>query len=80
MEIPKIKPMPVTHMQFLKWQVAEYNKIVKEAKGYVCTACKNRRWFAFINESGDFALKPCTCQNVIAAQKAEQSEKAKAKK
>lgn len=74
MDIPEIKPMPITHEQFLKWQVAEYNKIVKEAKGYVCTVCKNRRWFAFINASGDFALKPCTCQNVIAAQRAEQTE------
>jgi hypothetical protein len=79
MEIPKINHMPQTHTEFLKWQVIQYNNTFREAKGYVCAACKNRRWFAYINGSGDFALKPCTCQNVIAAQRAEQSEKGKRK-
>ena len=63
-----------THIDFLKWQVCEYNKVVKPANGFVCDACKNRRYFAFINEAGDFALKACTCQNVIAAKKAEEKE------
>ena len=42
-----------THIDFLKWQVCEYNKIVKPANGFVCDACKNRRYFAFINEAGE---------------------------
>lgn len=79
MEIPKINHTPQTHTEFLKWQVVQYNNTFREAKGYVCTVCKNRRWFAFINENGDFALKPCTCQNVIATQRAEQSERGKRK-
>lgn len=65
MQQPEIKPMPMTHLQFLKWQVIEYNKIVKPANGYVCTACGNRRYFATINAAGDFALRACTCQNII---------------
>ena len=61
-----------THIDFLKWQIAEYNKIVKPANGFVCDACKNRRYFAFIDQAGNFALKACTCQNVIAAKQAEE--------
>jgi hypothetical protein len=61
-----------THIDFLKWQVREYNKIVKPANGFVCDACKNRRYFAFIDQAGNFALKACTCQNVIAAKQAEE--------
>lgn len=80
MDIPELKPMPITHEQFLQWQVKQYNLTVREAKGYVCNACKNRRWFALINAEGDFALKPCTCQNVIAAKKAEEQEKGRKKK
>ncbi len=69
MDIPKIKPLPITHEQFLRWQVAQYNMIVRPDKsGYNCTACKNRRYFALINEDGDFALRPCTCNNIIAMQ------------
>lgn len=67
-----------THMDFLKWQVAEYNKLLKPANGFVCEVCKNRRYFAYINDSGDFALKACTCQNVI-AQKAEEQREVKRK-
>ena len=67
-----------THIDFLKWQVAEYNKIEKPANGYVCNECKNRRYFAFINNNGDFALRACTCQNVI-ARRAEESKEGKRK-
>lgn len=69
-----------THMDFLKWQVAEYNKIVKPANGFVCEVCKNRRYFAYINDSGDFAMKACTCQNVIAANRAEDENTKKGKR
>lgn len=69
-----------THIDFLKWQIAEYNKIVKPANGFVCEACKNRRYFAFIDQAGNFALKACTCQNVIAAKQAEEKEKKGRKK
>lgn len=78
MEIPAIKSLPITHEQFLRWQVAQYNLIVKPDKsGYNCTACKNRRYFALINEAGDFALRPCTCNNIIAMQIEEKQEKKK---
>ena len=63
-----------THIDFLKWQIAEYNKIMKPANGFVCEACKNRRYFAFINSNGDFALRACTCQNIIARKAEEQKE------
>lgn len=69
-----------THIDFLKWQIAEYNKIVKPANGFVCKACKNRRYFAFIDQAGNFALKACTCQNVIAAKQAEGKEQKGRKK
>ncbi len=69
-----------THIDFLKWQIAEYNKIVKPANGFVCDACKNRRYFAFIDQAGNFALKACTCQNVIAAKQAEEKEQKGRKK
>lgn len=69
-----------THIDFLKWQIAEYNKIVKPANGFVCKACKNRRYFAFIDQAGNFALKACTCQNVIAAKQAEEKEQKGRKK
>lgn len=69
-----------THIDFLKWQIAEYNKIVKPANGFVCKACKNRRYFAFIDQAGNFALKACTCQNVIAAKQAEKKEQKGRKK
>lgn len=69
-----------THIDFLKWQIAEYNKIVKPANGFVCEACKNRRYFAFIDQAGNFALKACTCQNVIAAKQAEKKEQKGRKK
>lgn len=69
-----------THIDFLKWQIAEYNKIVKPANGFVCKACKNRRYFAFIDQAGNFALKACTCQNVIAAKQAEEKEQKGQKK
>lgn len=69
-----------THINFLKWQIAEYNKIVKPANGFVCKACKNRRYFAFIDQAGNFALKACTCQNVIAAKQAEEKEQKGRKK
>lgn len=68
------------HIDFLKWQIAEYNKIVKPANGFVCKACKNRRYFAFIDQAGNFALKACTCQNVIAAKQAEKKEQKGRKK
>lgn len=68
------------HIDFLKWQIAEYNKIVKPANGFVCKACKNRRYFAFIDQAGNFALKACTCQNVIAAKQAEEKEQKGRKK
>lgn len=69
-----------THIDFLRWQIAEYNKIVKPANGFVCEACKNRRYFAFIDQAGNFALKACTCQNVIAAKQAEEKEQKGRKK
>lgn len=69
-----------THIDFLKWQIAEYNKIVKPANGFVCEACKNRRYFAFIDQAGNFALKACTCQNVIAAKQTEEKEQKGRKK
>lgn len=69
-----------THIDFLKWQIAEYNKIVKPANGFVCEACENRRYFAFIDQAGNFALKACTCQNVIAAKQAEEKEQKGRKK
>ena len=69
MNIPEITTSPMTHMEFLRWQVDEYNKIVKPANGYVCNVCKNRRYFALINNSGDFALRACTCQNIINRQR-----------
>lgn len=66
-----ISKMPNTHIDFLKWQVMQYNKIVKvDKEGYNCNACKNRRFFARINSEGDFALRPCTCTNIIASQRA----------
>lgn len=66
-EKPKVNGDPTkwTNEQYLKWQVINYNSIVKEAKdGYNCTACKNRGYFARINENGDFALRACSCNNV----------------
>lgn len=74
MEIPEITGMPQTHIDFLKWQVIQYNKLEKPANGYVCNECKNRRYFAFINSNGDFALRACTCQNIIARKAEEQKE------
>lgn len=67
MEQLEIKVMLTTRLAFLKWQVDEYNKTSRPANGYVCTVCKNRRYFALINNAGDFALRPCTCQNQMAA-------------
>lgn len=65
------RKMPTTHIEFLKWQVIQYNRIVKvDKEGYNCTACKNRRFFARINSDGEFALRPCTCTNIIASQRA----------
>lgn len=75
MEIPEIKHTPTTSIEFTKWQVIQYNKTIREAKGFVCNACKNRRWFAFVNSNGEFALKACTCQNVIAAKREEENRK-----
>lgn len=67
---PKLGAMPTTHIDFLKWQVIQYNKIVKPDKeGYNCSVCKNRRYFARINSEGDFALRPCTCTLIINRQK-----------
>lgn len=78
MNIPEIKLMPITHEQFLKWQVIQYNKAERPDKnGYNCEACKNRRYYAMINEHGDFALRPCTCNAYIAKQL---EEKQKGKK
>lgn len=58
-------PSKWTSEQYLKWQVINYNSMVKEPKdGYNCTACKNRGYFAVINYAGDFALRPCTCNNI----------------
>ena len=71
---PDIK-FPTTDIAFLKWQVAQYNQIKKENKdGYECSACNNRRFFALINAEGDFALRPCTCNNQIAQIRKEQEE------
>ena len=83
MEIPTYKPLPITHEQFLRWQVAQYNLTVRpDNSGYNCSACKNRRYFAMINEAGDFALRPCTCNNLIAQKlkEAEEEKKQKGKK
>ena len=74
METPKIERLPITHKEFLVWQVEQYNKTSRPAKGYVCTVCKNRRYFATINGSGDFALRPCTCQNIIEQRIEERAE------
>lgn len=63
---------PLTHLAFLKWQVLEYNKISKPDKdGFDCTACKNRRYFATIDYAENFALRPCTCNSLIARQRNE---------
>lgn len=83
MPIPEMVKTPLTHMQFLKWQVYQYNHLEKQNKdGYECTACKNRRFFALINSEGDFALRPCTCNGIIerqrkASQEQEQNDKRK---
>lgn len=64
------KALPSNHMDFLKWQVIQYNNIEKiDKEGYNCTVCKNRRFFARINAAGDFALRPCTCTGLILKQK-----------
>lgn len=66
-EIPKIKSDPASwsSMQYTQWQVDNYNSIEKPVTdGYSCTACKNRGYFALINSEGDFALRPCTCNNI----------------
>ena len=66
-EIPKVNGDPATwtYDQYTRWQVANYNSITKEPKdGYNCTACKNRGYFATLNYAGEFALRPCTCNNV----------------
>lgn len=78
MDIPEIKVMPTTHEQFLKWQVIQYNMAKRPDKsGYNCTACKNRRYFALINSEGDFALRPCTCNDYIAKQIEEKQNRKK---
>lgn len=60
----------MTHIEFLKWQVTEYNRLKKADKvGYNCTACLNRRYFARIDDAGNFALRECTCNNIIKAQR-----------
>lgn len=64
---PKVigDPANWTNEQFLQWQVAMYNSSSREAKdGYNCEACKNRGFFALINHAGDFALRPCSCNNI----------------
>lgn len=66
-EIPKVNgdPSSWSSEDYTKWQVINYNSITKEPQdGYSCTACKNRGYFAVINYNGDFALRPCTCNNV----------------
>lgn len=66
-EIPKINgdPSAWTSDQYTKWQVANYNSISRAPQnGYDCIACKNRGYFATINSAGDFALRPCTCNNI----------------
>ena len=74
-EIPKLKNVPQTHIEFLKWQVIQYNKTERPDKsGYNCTACKNRRYFARINNAGDFALRPCTCNGIIEQKMKEKQE------
>lgn len=76
MELPEIKIMPITHEQFLKWQVIEYNKVERPDKiGYSCSACKNRRYYAVINSEGDFALRPCNCNTLITRQLEEKQAK-----
>lgn len=64
---PKVNgdPYKWTNEQFMQWQVNEYNSKEREPQdGYNCSACKNRGYFALINYAGDFALRPCTCNNV----------------
>lgn len=64
---PKVigDPANWTSEQYLQWQVAMYNSSSREAKdGYNCEACKNRGFFATINHAGDFALRPCSCNNI----------------
>ena len=66
-EVPKVNGDPTTwnSSQYLKWQVDNYNSIEKPVTdGYNCAACKNRGYFALINSEGDFALRPCSCNNV----------------
>lgn len=75
MPIPEMVKGNLTHMQFLKWQVVQYNQLHKENReGYECSACYNRRFFALINSEGDFALRPCTCNNIIAQQRRDAME------
>lgn len=57
-------PTAWTSEQYTKWQITNYNSIQREPKdGYNCIACKNRGFFAVLNYAGDFALRPCTCNN-----------------
>lgn len=66
-EKPKVvgDPGNWTSDQFLRWQVATYNRSEKVLNSdYNCEACKNRGYFATINYAGDFALRPCSCNNI----------------
>lgn len=76
MQLADVKGIPQTHEQFLKWQVLQYNELEKPANGFVCTVCKNRRYFAFINYAGDFALRACTCLALIERRGEESKERA----
>lgn len=81
MPIPEMVKGNLTHLQFLKWQVVQYNQLHKENReGYECTACKNRRFFALINSEGDFALRPCTCSGIIERQRKEAQEQEEQKR
>lgn len=66
-QLPKIESDPAswTNEQYLKWQVAIYNCSSRDTKdGYNCMVCQNRGYFAYINYAGDFALRPCSCNNI----------------
>lgn len=65
---PKGDPSKWTNDQFTTWQVEQFNNTVREPNGYDCPACKNRRFFAFVNEAGDLAMRECSCNNVIQQQ------------
>ena len=64
---PRSTPVPAgtdIFLEMAKMRVESYNKTAgaEDGTGIACPECSNRELIAFLNDNGDFQVRPCKCQ------------------